>query len=83
MVKEIEIDLTKVCDVTVEGIDQRDAPNYCDAYISDAWIETDPTYDGAMQGSDGKWYRQFSEMELDALNTQSDFVYEQVINTLY
>jgi len=51
----------------VEGIDTKDAPDFCDAYITSA------QYDG----------RPMTEEELEELNDDSDFVYEQVIKWLY
>jgi hypothetical protein len=84
----INLDLTKICDVTVEGIDRRDHPDYCDAYIADAWIEIDadefnktamPTNNKGF-----KLFRQLSEAELDWLNdSQRDFVFAQVEKWIY
>lgn len=58
------LDLNKVHDVEVEGIDLSDYPDFCDAYISFA------TYDG----------REMTPEELEALNERRDFVYEQILN---
>lgn len=84
----MNLDLTKICDVVVEGIDRRDHPDYCDAYIADAWIEVGvdefnrtamPTHNNGF-----KLYRQLSESELDWLNeSQRDFVFTQVEKSLY
>ena len=78
----MNIDLTKVCKVKVEGINHRDHPDYVDAYIADAWLEIGldefnktslPTWNNGF-----KLYRQLSETELDWLNEQSEFVFAQV-----
>ena len=51
--------------VEIEGIDQRDAPRYCDAYVSKAaWT------DGV----------ELTETELETLNTEaSDAIYECIL----
>jgi len=54
-------------DVTFEGIDHRDYPDYCDAFIASA------EYDG----------RELSDEELDELNEDSDLVYELLTDNLY
>jgi hypothetical protein len=54
-------------DIELDGIDTRDAPDFCDAFIVSA-------------SRDGK---PLTETELDALNEDSDFVYQCVINHLY
>lgn len=61
------IDFSKVEDVEIDGIDFRDAPDFCDAFISSA------TYQG----------RDATEEELDLMNDDSDFVYECVMDELY
>jgi hypothetical protein len=67
------VDIQKVCDVEIDGIDHRDAPDYCDAYIAAAWLDE----------GDGK-FRPLTDDELDWLNdTQRDFVYEQVNKWIY
>ena len=62
-----ELDLTKVHDVEVDGIDYRDAPDFADAYISYA------TYDGVPM----------TDEQLEELNDHGDFVYEQVMRSIY
>jgi hypothetical protein len=61
------LDYSKIEDVEVDGIDMRDAPDFCDAYIASA------TYKG----------RAMTEAELDELNQDRDFVYSAVENHLY
>jgi hypothetical protein len=61
------IDTTKIDNVVIEGIDMNDYPDFCDAFISSA------NYNGREMTSD----------ELDHLNEDSDYVYDQVINSLF
>lgn len=63
----MKLDLEKVHDVEVEGIDTKDYPDFCDAYISFA------TYDG----------EPMSDEQLDKLNENRDFVYEHVLRRVY
>lgn len=58
-----------VVDIEVDGIDTRDAPDFCDAYISDAyWFDTDEP---------------LSEDELEELNEDTTLIYERVLQQLY
>ncbi len=53
-----------VTDIEIEGIDGSDYPDFCDAYISNAtWEDTGEA---------------LTEEELDKLNENGEFVYEQV-----
>jgi hypothetical protein len=54
--------------IEIDGIDYRDYPDFVDAFISYAEYE-----DGT----------ELTDLELDALNENGDFVYEQVINKIY
>jgi hypothetical protein len=63
----ITLDYSKVHDIQVNGIDTRDYPDFCDAYIAGATIELE---DGT--------FRDATDAELDELNSDRDFVYEQV-----
>ena len=54
--------------IEVEGIDMQDYPKFCDAYIAYA------------EDSDGV---ALTEQELDAVNEDSIFVYEEVWNYLH
>lgn len=65
--KPKELDYSKIDDVEIEGIDPRDAPDFCDAFISSA------SYDG----------RDMTEEELEELNQDTSFVYEAVLDWLY
>ena len=69
--KQIFLNGLEVADLEVDGIDPRDYPDFCDAYIADASIL-----------ENGKW-REATEQELDELSNDSDLVYEQVENFLY
>ena len=65
--------LTAIVDIEVDGIDTRDYPDFCDAFIASAAIET----------RDGE-YRELTDEELDYINDNCpDFVYEAVQNQLY
>ena len=65
-----KLDLNRlIVDVEVDGIDTRDAPEFCDAYILSAvWDDT---------GLD------LTEDELDLLNEEDDFVYQAVVDYIY
>jgi hypothetical protein len=63
----MKIDLSQVEDVEIDGINPRDYPDFCDAFILEA------SYKG----------REMTDEELEALNEDSDFVYEQVMESLY
>ena len=62
------IDFSLINNVVVNGIDYKDYPDFCDAYISEA------DYDG----------NPMSDEMLDDLNTDyRDFVHEQVYSHLF
>ena len=62
------IDFKLIDNVVVNGIDYKDYPDFCDAYISEA------DYDG----------NPMSDEMLDDLNTDyRDFVYEKVYSHLF
>lgn len=58
-------------DIEVDGIDTRDYPEFCDAYISNAIVM-----------DNGEW-REATDDELDELNEDSDLVYKCVEDYLY
>lgn len=64
---KIELDYSQITDIEVDDIDHKDAPDFCDAYISRA------TYFG----------REMTEYELELLNNDSQFVYDTVISKIY
>lgn len=61
------LDYSKIDDIELDGIDHRDYPDFCDAYICSA------SYKG----------RDMSDSELDRLNQDSDFVYQCVLDKVY
>ena len=65
-----KLDLNRlIVDVEVDGIDTRDAPEFCDAYIQSAvWDDTGLA---------------LTEDELDLLNEEDDFVYQAVVDYIY
>ena len=65
--EEIKLDYSQIEDIQVDGIDGRDAPDFCDAFISYA------SYKG----------RDMTEEELEILNEDTAFVYECVIEDIY
>ena len=61
------MDLSKLEMVEVDGIDYKDYPDFCDAYISYAEIN-------------GK---EVTDAQYDEINDDRDFVYSQVLNHIY
>ena len=58
-------------DFEVDGIDTRDYPDFCDAFICDATVL-----------ENGEW-RDATDLEIDELNEDLDLVYSCVENYLY
>jgi hypothetical protein len=65
--KKFIFDYSLIDNIEVDGINHRDAPDFCDAFIASA------DYDG----------REMTEEELEELNEDNDFVYEAVCNWLW
>jgi len=63
----MELDYELVSNVSLGGMDYRDAPDFCDAYIESA------DYAGEQMTAD----------QLDELNEDRDYVYECIIDFLY
>lgn len=61
------LDYSLIDNIEVDGIDTRDYPDFCDAYISNA------TYNSV----------DMSDEQLENINNDREFVYEQVLNRLY
>ena len=79
----IELDLSRVCDVEIEGIDPKDHPDYCDAYISSAlYKELDGDTGPNSMETHSVSYRDLTDKELDWLNEQRDYVYEKVMESI-
>ena len=60
------MDYKKIDNIEMDGIDTRDYPDFCDAYIASA------DYDGI----------EMTESQLDKINEDGDYVYECVMNEL-
>lgn len=63
---------SKVHDIEFDGVDTNDYPDFCDAYISSATIENE---DGT--------FRDATDEEIEALNDDTTFVYETLLNQLF
>lgn len=61
------LDYSKISHVEIADIDWSDAPDFCDAYISNAM------YDG----------EEMTPEQLEEINNDTQFVYDQVINWIY
>lgn len=57
----------KISDVEIEGIDTRDYPDFCDAYIVNAFYDGEP----------------MTEEQLEEINEDRSFVNEAVFNKLF
>lgn len=62
-----QLDYSKISNVEIDDIDTRDAPDFCDAYISYAEYDGEP----------------MTEMQLDILNEDADYVHGKVMDYLY
>jgi len=65
--KKIKLDYSQIENVEVDGIDTRDYPKFCDAFISYADYKGKP----------------MTESQLDTLNDDGSFIHEQVWKRLY
>jgi hypothetical protein len=61
------MELDKITNIELDGIDTKDYPDFCDAYIVSA------EYEG----------EELTEEQLEELNCDSDFVYQCVLNYLF
>ena len=62
------LDLAKITNISVDGVNHKDHPEYCDAYILSA------DYNG----------KPMTESEIDDLNNNyGGFVYDSVINSIF
>lgn len=61
------MDYTKIENVEVDGIDNNDYPDFCDAFIASADYNGEPMTDD----------------QLDKLNDDGDFIHECVQNQLF
>jgi len=67
MITTLQSKNVMLTDLVADGIDMRDYPDFADAFITSAYV-------------DG---REATEDELDAINEQSELVYETVLSQLY
>ena len=61
------MDITKINNIEFYGIDYKDAPDFCDAFIISA------NYNG----------KEMTDEQLNNINENSDFVHEQLYNYLH
>ena len=61
------MDKTKIENVIIGDLDMKQAPKFCDAYIESAEING----------------RKLTESELETLNDDGDFLYEQINKEIY
>jgi len=61
------MDLNKIENIEVDGIDTADYPDFCDAYIAAA------EYNG----------KELTDEQLDVLNNNSNFVYSCVVDLIW
>ena len=56
-----------ITDIELDGIDTKDAPDFCDAFIVSAEYDGEP----------------MTEEQLDQINDDRDFVYSKVLEYIY
>ena len=61
------MDYKKIDNIEIDGINTKDYPDFCDAYISSA------DYDGVPM----------TDEQLDELNEDGDYVYEHIMDYLH
>lgn len=66
------MNVIKFIDIEVEGINTRDYPDFCDAFVSSA---TAVLEDGSM--------RDATDEELEGLTEDGDLVYQLVLDRIY
>lgn len=67
--QEINLDLSKIVDVEIDGIKRWDYPDFVDSYITKAYIDLG-----------NKDFRELTEEELEYLNERErEFVYQKVV----
>lgn len=62
----MKMNYKKIDNIEIDGIDTKDYPDFCDAYISSA------DYDGVPM----------TDKQLDELNEDGDYVYEHIMDYL-
>lgn len=72
----MKLNNVKVIDVEVDGIDMKDHPDYCDAYISEAKFENGkPLTDEQLEELQEQNYSEFYELLYDNVVSKADFLY--------
>ena len=61
------MDIKEITNIEIDGIDWKDAHDFCDAFISSADYKGVP----------------MTEKQLDLINENSDFVYDATLNYIY
>lgn len=61
------MEYNKIDNIEISGVDMKDYPDFCDAHISSA------DYDGS----------EMTELQLDEISEDRQFVYDQIINQLF
>lgn len=65
------VDFSELDDIEFDSVDFRDAMDFSDAYICRCLIK-----------DNGEW-REATEVELDEINDNSDFVYEELLKQVF
>lgn len=63
----MELDYELITNVSLGGMDYRDAPDFCDAYIESA----------------DYCNKEMTDDQLETLNADRDYVYERIIDFIY
>jgi hypothetical protein len=63
----MKLDYSKITNIEFDGIDHRDYPDYCDAYIASA------DYDGV----------EMTDEQIESLNQDGDYVYDQLMERIF
>ena len=62
----------EIDDIEIDGVDTRDYPDFCDAYINNMWLV------------DGDEVREATDAELEDINdNERDFVYDEVYDSIF
>lgn len=62
----------EIDDIEIDGVDTRDYPDFCDAYINNMWL------------IDNGEVREATDAELEDINdNERDFVYDEVYDSIF
>jgi len=68
----MNLNIEAISDAEVEGIDTKDYPDFCDAFVASGYITEDETT------------RELTDEELTFINMEhGDFVHSEVLKTIY